>query len=187
MIIISDPNEEISEKSARDFKDAMESIETSGKMGTFTTFSAFLTLVMDIIGSPFIKNWTDLFKLMQRFFDMGGAEAAAKWRAELFSEQNIKDLEAMAAGWRLVSNAITDTMLGIKAALAPGGALDIPLQPIIDKWVEDINKFFNTIGKTMFQGLGSEAVVGIKTGFIAALKDIDWEDIIKDIIEDHFD
>lgn len=166
----------ISERAAKDFSKGMNSIETAGKEGTFGAMSMVIDKMTEFLGSPFIKVWSDLMSLMQTFLDAGGAEAAAKWREELFNEDNIKQMEDMRDGWHAISNAITDAVLDFKTLTAVGGPLDIDLKPIAAKWYTEVDQFGKDLGEAVVQSI----IDGIKD----AAKEVDWEKIFTDIFED---
>lgn len=158
---------ELSEKSARDFKDAMGSIEDSGKMGTFASMAALYQIMMDFLGSPFIKTFTDMLSTLQKFMDSGGAEAAAKWREALFSDENIKQMEQMRDGWYDISNAITDTYMNIKKTKEELDKINF-----ID-WLGDVDK--------MGKDAGQKIIKAIIDGIDDAKDDL--EDYFEDLIE----
>ena len=169
----------ISERASKEFSRGMTAIEEAGKAGTFGAMSLIIDKMTEFLGSPFIKTWSDLLGLMQVFFDAGGAEAAAKWREELFNEKNIEDMRATAAAWHDITNAITDFALSSKTAYSSflDGA---------DKWGEDMEawrlKFWANIDQW-----GEDMAAGIEKAWKDALDDIDLAKIIKDWIEDELE
>lgn len=158
----------MSEKSTKDFKDAMESIDSAGKFGTFSSMTALYQMMMDFLGSPFVKVFTDLVETLQKFMDSGGAEAAAKWRESLFSDENIKQMEQMRDGWYAISNAITDTYMNIKKTKEELDKINF-----ID-WLGDVDK--------MGKDAGQKIIKAIIDGIDDAKDDL--KDYFEDLIED---
>ena len=145
------------------------------------------------------------------FLNAESAEAAGLLAEHLFNEDNIEIMKDLAKATNEATISVEDLTRSIIVwntifkTLAPGyDALNKAMEPYREEieWMRDniprvtfqVSAFNTEIGliPTNLEGvdlssLGLEMVTSIKNGFIDALKDIDWEEIIKDIIEEHFD
>lgn len=170
---------EMSEKSARDFKDGMTSIEDSGKMGVWAELIAFFTLFSNMAMSPFLAVWTRFFETLSKFFDAGAAEAAGKYMELFFSPAIIKRMEEGSKMWHDITMAVWNTNQAVADMSLQLGYFSRDFSLMLTQFLTDTTNFGNE--------LGINIVNAIKNGFKSALKSIDWADIIQDILEDSFD
>ena len=182
----ADPlNLNLSEKSARDLKDAAKSVETAGKMGTFSSIYGLVMALIGVGSSPYIKLLTDFFETLGKFYNAEVAETVGRIREYMYSDSSIAAMKAMA---KYAANGSEEVGYLITALEKLYGAIEDANTMTEDfgtKWGEFIEKMqdFPPIG----ENLGGQFVNAVERGFMSALKAIDWKGAILDIIEDEFD
>lgn len=172
----------LSEKSARDFKDGMGSVEDAGKMGTFAELQKLMDSITSMLSSPFIEVWADFAKTYEKIMSSGAAEAAAKWREALFSDDVINKMIWYSEVWGKFANIVTDLTLGIVKLTHGFDAYSTAIELADGDLGDFMRKFFDNIS-----GMGDLAVVYLRNGFKRALEGVDWKEIITDIIVDELD
>lgn len=168
----------LSEKSARDFKDAMGSIEDAGKMGVFSDFSRLIESMVGAMSSPFVKVWTDFFRTLEKFMSSGGAEAASKWREEMFGDEMIQRMGMMRDTWRAITLGVTDAMFAFDAFFDD-------LEAKIPELQQHMSDYFAQV-YAEFALMPNALVSMIKAGFRAATSGLaDWfKEWLEDMIEE---
>lgn len=171
-----------SEKAAKDYKEAVQSIETSGKLGVWGTMLAYIQKITDFANDPRLKVVMDFLELFGTFLKAASSEDAQAIAELLYTEDNILFMKRLAESFKTTFEDTAGLNLSLLILDKTFKALGFSVDDFVKKLV-DLIATFPRLGTD----LGGTFVNAVKNGFIDALKNIDWEEIIKDIIEDHFD
>lgn len=165
----------MSEKSTRDFKDGMESIETAGKMGAYSQLIELFDKLFQISTDPRIEQIMKFFELYTKFLRVAGMEDAGRIAEKLYAPENVQALKDLAEGMDRAKKGAAGSTEGIEK-----------MAEAYDNATKAIEGFTTAAGAipAALSSLGSDIVKAIKKGFIGAIGNIDWEDIIEDAIEE---
>lgn len=181
MIIIPDPNEdiELSEKSAKEFKDATESIERAGSLGVYTQLITLVTALFSFATDPRIETVMKFLNLFNDFFRAAASEDAGGIAEKLFTDDNIDWLKKIAEAFYEAS--------------AAGGTLNVSINNITRDWEEltRITTDFVTEILKLTKPFKDAATEISKTNTeltkikntMKAITDIDLSDWLEDLLE----
>lgn len=178
------PPVEMTEKSTKDFKDGMSSIENAGKMGVYAKITSLTEKLYSIANDPRVEVLMNFLELWGKFLRELNAEEAGEIAEFLFNPENIRILKATAKAFKLItegSTSLTEKLLILNDTLK---VVDDKIQIITDS-LHQVALGIAAI-PAQLKSLGSDIVSVIKKDFKSALKEIDWKDIIVEIIEDQF-
>ena len=136
MIKISDPNEDpnISEKAAKEYKEAAESIERAGKLGTFTQLSAVIAMITALVTNPYLETFTKFYETLQKFYSAETAENVARINEHLYNEDNIKFWQDLTAAVAHFGDGANDAIISTGDLLNALDALNIAMPHITKAW-----------------------------------------------------
>ena len=120
-----DESPEISEKAAKEYKDATESIERAASVGAYTQLLSLFGMLMKFATDPRIEVVMKFLNLFNKFFDKAASEDAGTWAEALFNEDNIDIMEQLANRFYRFS--------------AEGGSMNTVLIDLVNNWSQVTN------------------------------------------------
>ena len=102
---MSDENPEMSDKAAKEYKDATESIERAASVGAYTELLSLFGMLMKFATDPRIEVVMKFLNLFNKFFDKAASEDAGGIAEALYNEDNITFLEQLAQAFYDMSAA----------------------------------------------------------------------------------
>ena len=171
-----------SERASKDYKEAVGSIETSGKLGVWSIMLAYVQKLTDFANDPRLQVVMDFLELFGKFLKAASSEEAGEIAELLYKEENIDMMDKLAKSFKTTFEDAQGLNLSMLILTTTMDQLGISIEDITTNWTDFVTKMgtFPTVGAN----LGTTFVNSVKKGFTDALEEIDWEDIIKDIIED---
>ena len=197
----------MSDKAARDFKDSMESIENSGKMGVYLQLIELVEKLTMFKGDPRIEQIMRFFSLYEKFWRAAASEDAAAIAEVLYAPENIAAMKEFAETMYDLRQGLINSEKFRNAFIVwldESTRKYVLLGDAMTTWFDESTRKYTLAGEALvsygdemtsigdgiigeFRKMPALIVGDIKSGFKSALKDIDWEEIIIDIIEEHFD
>ena len=86
----------MSDKAAKEYKDATESIERAASVGAYTELLSLFGMLMKFATDPRIETVMKFLNLFNKFFDKAASKDAGAWAEALYNEDNIDIMEQLA-------------------------------------------------------------------------------------------